>query len=396
MFSDELSISIIIPTRERCEYLKHTLQTCVDIPYKSLEIVILDNASRDETGKVVLSFMDDRIRYYRSETLLSMRNNWERGISLSSGSILCFIGDDDALFPDSIDRVLTYFKNNTVDAVMSSQARYYWPDTPTLRSNCGLLPIKTGSCVNNSRVELFSLLNTGRYQRLPCAYYGFVKRGVYNSVIKKQGRFFVSNMTDVYSAVALSAQNIQYLFSEIPLSIAGVSAKSNGGRADSKSARSLYLEEWKREDDIGFLPGYDGWKTIRSVIVEQGIHYTKSNAHTKLSDLFDMRSVGKCLEIESAIRYKAKEGLESIALLYKTAGIHFPGVRPLTAKILSAKVANFITHLTTFGSSIPIDFNNSDVGNIEEAKEVMVKLLRREHSVHTGFIKRILAGLKFL
>ena len=51
-----LSLSLIVPTRERAAYLPHCVRTCTENPQAQLEILVLDNASMDDTPQVAATF----------------------------------------------------------------------------------------------------------------------------------------------------------------------------------------------------------------------------------------------------------------------------------------------------------------------------------------------------
>lgn len=74
--------SILIPTRDRAMTLRHTLETVAD-QAGSWEIVVADNASGPGVRQVVAELAARRpnIRYLRSDTVLPMAENWERGIA---------------------------------------------------------------------------------------------------------------------------------------------------------------------------------------------------------------------------------------------------------------------------------------------------------------------------
>ena len=84
-----IKISIIIPTRERADYLGDSIRSCISNINDEFEIVVLDNASQDNTYDVVNQIKDKRIKYHRNELRLSMRDNFEKGYSLSCGEIIC-------------------------------------------------------------------------------------------------------------------------------------------------------------------------------------------------------------------------------------------------------------------------------------------------------------------
>ena len=73
--------TVVIPTRERCDTLEHSLRTCVTQDYDNLEILISDNFSQDRTREVVESFNDKRIRYINTGKRLSMTDNFEFALS---------------------------------------------------------------------------------------------------------------------------------------------------------------------------------------------------------------------------------------------------------------------------------------------------------------------------
>jgi hypothetical protein len=50
-----------------------------------------------------------KINYSKTPRVLSMRDNWERGVELSSGEYLSIIGDDDAVLPDAFLRANIIF-----------------------------------------------------------------------------------------------------------------------------------------------------------------------------------------------------------------------------------------------------------------------------------------------
>ena len=176
-------LSIVVPTRDRAAYLQHSLLTCVDNRHTGIEVVVLDNASTDNTEAVVRAIGDPRVRYLRSSSRLSMRDNFERGLEAARGDVLCFIGDDDGVFPFTADTVLDLFNRYPVEAVSAARAHYFWPDLRASRRDTALLPRREGVSIRDSRTAVRTVLEDCDYYRLPCLYHGFVKR----SVVEKAG-----------------------------------------------------------------------------------------------------------------------------------------------------------------------------------------------------------------
>lgn len=59
--------SILIPTRNRVEYLKYALDSALSQTFKDLEVVVSDNASEDNTRQLVESIGEPRIKYVRTK-----------------------------------------------------------------------------------------------------------------------------------------------------------------------------------------------------------------------------------------------------------------------------------------------------------------------------------------
>jgi len=70
------TISVIVPTRDRCDTLIATLRTCLDQDYERCEIIVSDNLSNDGTKEHVAAIRDPRVRYVRTDRRLGMSQNW--------------------------------------------------------------------------------------------------------------------------------------------------------------------------------------------------------------------------------------------------------------------------------------------------------------------------------
>ena len=94
--------SVLIPTRERPDTLRHTLRTVAEQPGNDYEVVVADNASGPATRQIVAKFGLPHVRYVRSEELLPMALNWERGLEQCQGEFVTVLGDDDAFLPSTL------------------------------------------------------------------------------------------------------------------------------------------------------------------------------------------------------------------------------------------------------------------------------------------------------
>jgi glycosyltransferase involved in cell wall biosynthesis len=120
-------ISVIIPTFNRSNVLKETLHS-----YFSplvLEIIIVDDGSKDDTFSVIKSFKDSRIKYIKHEKrmgLCAARNTGIKNISNESNYI--FFGEDDVfLIEKCYDIMLKEMKKGNFDLI-STNVKYLSED----------------------------------------------------------------------------------------------------------------------------------------------------------------------------------------------------------------------------------------------------------------------------
>jgi len=103
------ALSITIPTYGRASYLRRCL-TCVlpQVSEKPVEVVVIDNASPDETPQVISEFAGHypNLRTYRNDANLGYAGNQAGCIEHAAGNYIAFLGDDDVYQPGAVDAIL--------------------------------------------------------------------------------------------------------------------------------------------------------------------------------------------------------------------------------------------------------------------------------------------------
>ena len=96
-------VTISLLTRNRPDLLRLAIESVLVQDGVELELLVLDNASTDDTPEVVRAFgaLDKRVVDLRSDTDLGMVRNWNRGIELAAGRapFACVFHDDDVMLP---------------------------------------------------------------------------------------------------------------------------------------------------------------------------------------------------------------------------------------------------------------------------------------------------------
>ena len=107
-------LSIVIPTYNRCNYLKECLDSiaeCSIDSQKKIEVIICNNFSQDKTELAINNFIQsnthiNKINVISSKELIPAQNNWENGINNSKASRILLLSDDDKVIYKGLDKII--------------------------------------------------------------------------------------------------------------------------------------------------------------------------------------------------------------------------------------------------------------------------------------------------
>ena len=118
-------ISVIVNCYNGEKYLESCLNSIVNQNYKDYEVIIWDNASTDNSKKIVKKFKDKKIKYFRhpiKENLYMARN---RAIEVSSGQLIAFLDCDDWWDCNYLSSREKFFNNNDYDVFYNNVLSFY-------------------------------------------------------------------------------------------------------------------------------------------------------------------------------------------------------------------------------------------------------------------------------
>lgn len=246
--------SILIPTRRRPRTLRAAIASVLAQDHPDFELVVMDNAATEETTAVVRSFASPKIVYDKSDELLPMWDNWERGLAQCRGDYVFVLGDDDALMPDGLRLGAQLLAQAEMDVLHWRKATYWWDDAIQERLR-GFLFVQPGfelSIIDNRKLLTAYYAWRATLAELPCIYSSFVHRSVIARVKAKTGRFFAPCPPDVYSGIAHLVAAERIVQFERPLSLSGSSGASAGTahffRSKGEAERKRYYDEIGRAE----------------------------------------------------------------------------------------------------------------------------------------------------
>lgn len=99
------NVSFIIPVKNGGEYFKMCLNSIFSQTLKTFNVIVLDNASTDDTVQWLTELGDPRVTVYSSEVPLSIEKNWDRIKSVKREEWMMIIGHDDLLSPEYLEEM---------------------------------------------------------------------------------------------------------------------------------------------------------------------------------------------------------------------------------------------------------------------------------------------------
>ena len=153
-------ISIIVPAYNVEKYISKCIESLINQTYKNIEIIIINDGSRDNTENIIKKFKDKRIKYYKNVNQgIGKTRNF--GIDKSNGEFLMFIDSDDFLDIRACEILHNKIKEEKLDLVICDFYKIY--------DNLVKEEVKLGSfectCLKN-KPELINIINLSPWNKM--------------------------------------------------------------------------------------------------------------------------------------------------------------------------------------------------------------------------------------
>lgn len=104
------TVSVIIPTYNRANLLKRAIASVLNQKFEDFELIVVDDASSDNTPRVVESINDGRIRYIRLKKNSGGPVARNTGIKKARGRFIALLDDDDEWLPNRLELQIRKFE----------------------------------------------------------------------------------------------------------------------------------------------------------------------------------------------------------------------------------------------------------------------------------------------
>jgi GT2 family glycosyltransferase len=114
-------ISVVMPVYNSEEYASEAIESILNQTEKDFEFIIIDDGSTDNSEKIIKSFHDQRIKYFKKPHS-GIIDSLNFGIKEARSEFIARMDSDDISIPERLEKQILFFKNNPDYALVGSCA----------------------------------------------------------------------------------------------------------------------------------------------------------------------------------------------------------------------------------------------------------------------------------
>jgi Predicted glycosyltransferases len=104
-------VSVIIPSYNHEKFIKECIDSVLEQTYRNLELIIIDDGSKDGTADILKSYKDNRMKVVFQENA-GAHNAINKGLGLAQGVYLTILNSDDVYMKDRLEEIMAYMQEN--------------------------------------------------------------------------------------------------------------------------------------------------------------------------------------------------------------------------------------------------------------------------------------------
>lgn len=277
-------VSICIPAYNNADYICETLDTVMNQTYENIELVVVDDGSKDNTWNVINKYKEEYeaknpdtskiIRLYKNEKNLGMAGNWNRALELCTGEYLKLICADDLMDENLTEREVAILEEHADVVCVSSDTQFI--DLNGKKKGQYKRYKKTGVVDGIEAVR--SCVFTRDKLGAPVA--NLFRRTVYEQVGGFDPSFIYIIDYDFYMRVYCAGK--VFIIHE-PLNFFRIRNDSNTGQVLGGDKGAIYIGEHRRlVTKISKILGLKSWQIELSVIIRRMLSFA-GNIYLRLT-----------------------------------------------------------------------------------------------------------------
>lgn len=118
-------VSIIMPMYNSAPYIKEAVDSILNQSFRDFELIILDDASTDESPKILDTYSDPRIVRFTATQNLGIANILNVGLNMARGEYIARMDSDDISLPTRLQTEVDYLDSHSgIDLVSCGMQQF--------------------------------------------------------------------------------------------------------------------------------------------------------------------------------------------------------------------------------------------------------------------------------
>lgn len=151
-------ITVYITTHNRKKLLERALNSVLNQTMRPTEIIVVDDASKDNTAKFMQDFCLSYpfVKYIRNEQCLGAQKSRNIAIRMSSNIYITGLDDDDEFYPERLEKLFLSYRGKKLSFIcdhiaVATKSKIYYPN-----KYCGNLDLKRMFDFNIAGPQVFT------------------------------------------------------------------------------------------------------------------------------------------------------------------------------------------------------------------------------------------------
>jgi alpha-1,3-rhamnosyltransferase len=118
-------VSVIVPAYNHELYIEEALQSVIDQTYKNIELIIINDGSKDQTAVIIKEFITKNRKYninFIDKENEGVCKTMNKGLEIANGEYIAFIASDDVWINIKVEQQVIFMENNKNIGMVSSDA----------------------------------------------------------------------------------------------------------------------------------------------------------------------------------------------------------------------------------------------------------------------------------
>ena len=119
-------VSVLMATYNGERYIRQSIDSILSQSFTDFELIIIDDASTDDTPGILISYSDSRLKIIRNDRNLGVVGSRNRAFDESRGFYVASLDHDDLSRPRRLEKQVAYLESHAETVLVGTAAHTFW------------------------------------------------------------------------------------------------------------------------------------------------------------------------------------------------------------------------------------------------------------------------------